>query len=112
MSMVVYSDDYISIIGNIITDEADDVPLEDVGFKCLHLIFNIQVNGKLRIHEHNYNLDRSNSLDHWWEWYATLNLLTDIWYRIWDYRWGGTPGTRIIQEWIDKLVESRKQEEE
>lgn len=126
MSKIIYNEDFISItweikeyktkdlssnvIQNTIPTELD----EDLDTqKQLHLIFTIQVNWKLKTFEWFFVLDQKlftenpdkityPTLKDWWEWYAILNLLTSLWYKIWDYEiWH--PWCWIITQWIKKL---------
>ena len=126
MSKVIYNEDFISITWEIKKYETqglssdiieDAIPTEiDENFKTqkqLHLIFTIQVNWKLKtfewffvLEQHNYSEDSNKSsnptLKDWGEWYAILNLISSLWYKIWDYEIWST-WSWIINQWIDKL---------
>jgi hypothetical protein len=126
MSKVIYNEDFISITWEIKEYETsglstdvirNTIPVEinenlEIQ-KQLHLIFTIQVNWKLKVFEwffvleevdyiENSNKSNNPTLKDWGEWYAIINLLASLWYKIWDYelwKWWGN----IILEWIDEL---------
>lgn len=117
MSQIIYSEYFISInweikeydTSSLIKAEPSDVSSdieiwEDIA-KQLHLIFTIQVNWKLKTFEWYFTLVKCSTwitLEQWGEWYAIINLLTSLWYKIWDYEiW--KPWANIILNWIDKL---------
>jgi len=122
MSTVIYSEDFISITWeikeykteNIIDEDVDnlnwkfavEVEEEQEYQEQLHLIFTIQVNGKLKNFEWSFTLEKD-SLKDWGEWYAVLNLLTSLGYKIGDYEQGKL-WWHIIQNWIDRLYENKR----
>lgn len=127
MSIIIYSEDFISISWEINEYKTEDLveEVDNTSFptkidetktiqKQLHLIFTIQVNWKLKNFEwffileqftwwENSNKSSELSLKDWWEWYTILNLFTALGYKIWDYElW--QPWSWIINQWINKLI--------
>jgi hypothetical protein len=109
MSELLYKSDNLSVIWEIQEypqiEPAENIEMPVVGI--LKLIFNIYVNWKLKTFGHLFNLEYSDkfcknlTLKQWGEWQTIWDILSSLWYQIWDFDW--ISGSHIIIKWIDQI---------